>query len=85
MMKKYIVIYMDQGDTCDGLARVLKTHDTFTEANKEMNFDIAYYLSINKNAKVVDRSNDYCIIENNNGGCQWQILTINLKEGKENG
>ena len=83
MVKKYTVIYTDQGDTCDGLARVLKTHDTFTEANKEMNFDVAYYLSINKNAKVIDRANDYCIIENNNGGCQWQILTINLMKGKE--
>lgn len=79
MIKKYTVIYTDQGDTCDGLARVLKTHDTFTEANKEMNFDIAYYLNINKNSKIIDRSNSHCIIENNYGSCQWQILTIYIR------
>ena len=41
--KKFVLIYTDYGDTCDGLARVSGVFNTFREAQIEMDRDVEQY------------------------------------------
>lgn len=73
-MTKYTVIYTDQGDTCDGLARTLGTYNSKEEAQKEMQSDVAYYLNVNEMYKITECDDKHTFVGDEDGGCLWQIL-----------
>lgn len=74
MTKIYTVIYTDLGDTCDGKARTLATHNTLEEAQKEMQSDVAYYLNVNEMYSLTECDSHSTLVGDEDGGCQWQIL-----------
>ena len=77
MTKKYIVIYTDFGDSCDGFARVLGTHNTKEDATKDMNEDIKIWKKENKRPLTIDKGE--CILYGDEqNGCQWQILEVEV-------
>ena len=80
-MIKYVVIYTDFGDTCDGLARVSGVFNSQDEAYKEMRADVELYLQENHNnpdIKVTEESDDYILVGDDQDGCQWQILKLEV-------
>lgn len=81
-MNKYIVIYTDFGDTCDGLARVSGVFNTRDYAYKDMRADVELYLKENHNnpnAEVTEENDNYILVGDEQDGCQWQILEIEIK------
>jgi len=78
MTKKYIAIYTDFGDTCDGFARVLGTHDTKEAAMKDMNEDIAIWKKENKQPLTINKG-DCILYGDEQYGCQWQVLEVEVK------
>lgn len=78
-MNKYVVIYTDYGDTCDGLARQLITTCELEAAEKEMTADIKQYLEDHENMKVIKEGPGFAYISDGyENGCQWQILEITI-------
>ena len=77
MTKLYVAMYTDFGDSCDGLARVLKTRSTKEAAMKDMKEDIAVWTKENKRPLTMDRGD--CILYGDEyNGCQWQILEVEV-------
>ena len=74
-MNKYVVIYTDYGDTCDGLARVSGVFNTFSEAQEAMNKDVEQYKTTCQYPEEASDDN-YVVLGDIYGGCQWQILEI---------
>lgn len=77
MTTKYILIYTDFGDTCDGLARIEGIYNSQDEAYEEMHADVELYLQENHNnpnAEVTEENDKYILVGDNQDGCQWQIL-----------
>ena len=77
MTKKYVVIYTDFGDTCDGFARVLGTHNTKEDAMKDMNEDIAIWKKENKQPLTINKG-DCILYGDEQNGCQWQVLEVEV-------
>jgi len=77
MTNKYIVIYTDFGDTCDGFARVLGTHNTKEDAMKDMNEDIAIWKKENKRPLTINKG-DCILYGDEQNGCQWQVLEVEV-------
>lgn len=79
-MIKYVVIYTDFGDTCDGLARVNGAYDTLEKAQKAMDSDIHTYMQVNgcNDEDLTKYSYTYAIIGDEDNGCQWQILEVEV-------
>ena len=75
--KKFIVIYTDFGDTCDGFARVSGTYKTLDEAKKDMLKDIEWYRRDNDLPYTVEQD-DRILLGDEFNGCQWQILEIEV-------
>lgn len=75
--KKYVVIYTDFGDTCDGFARVLKTCDTKEAAMKKMKEDIKTWRKSNTPSLTIDKG-DCILYGDEQNGCQWQILEVEM-------
>jgi len=82
-MVKYIVIYTDFGDSCDGFARVLGTHDTKEAAMKDMKEDIAIWKKENKRRPLTINKGDCILLGDEEDGCQWQILEVEVKDETE--
>ena len=81
-MKKYIVIYTDFGDTCDGFARVLGTYPTKEEAKKEIERDIFTYDKNGEYERTIDYD-DRVLLGDEEDNCQWQILEVEVKDETE--
>lgn len=77
-MIKYVLIYTDYGDTCDGFARVLGTYDNKGTAVHEMDKDIANYRKENQYPEPKYYSLDKVVIGDEQNGCQWQILKLEV-------
>lgn len=80
-MIKYVVIYTDFGDTCDGLARVSGVFNSQDEAYEEMRADVELYLQENHNnpnAEVTEENDKYILVGDDQDGCQWQILKVEV-------
>ncbi len=78
-MTKYVLIYTDFGDTCDGLARVSGIFNTQIDAVNEMKLDVNHYLNHNPNLAVTDQQvPNWLLVGNEDNGCQWQILEITV-------
>lgn len=78
-MTKYILIYTDFGDTCDGLARVSGIFDTREQAAEKMKKDVAWYLDENKTLDITDQQiPSWILVGDNQNGCQWQILELGV-------
>lgn len=75
---KFVVIYRDCGDTCDGLCRVLETTKTFQNAQAEMTRDVKDYLIENPNTRLdVDEQTHRIVVDaNGEDACVWQILSL---------
>lgn len=73
--KKFVLIYTDYGDTCDGLARVSGVFDTFREAQIEMDRDVEQY-KVDCQYPEEASDDNYVVLGDTYGGCQWQILEI---------
>ena len=79
MTTKYIVIYTDFGDTCDGLARVSGVFNTQADAVDEMKKDVEYYLDQNPDLTVTDQQvPNWFLVGDEDNGCQWQILEVEV-------
>lgn len=86
MVKKYIVIYTDFGDSCDYKARVLGKYKTFDEAHKAMIEDTKTYQNSykevwedeTKELPVTHEDNDSIMLGSEEYGCQWQILEVEV-------
>ena len=80
--KKFIVIYTDFGDTCDGFARISGIFNTMDEAQANMDNDIKYYCQENNMNRDEDVRADYSdrvvIGDEWQFGCQWQILEVEM-------
>lgn len=78
-MFKYVVIFTDYGDTCDGLARQLITTCELEAAEKEMTADVKQYLEDNENMRKVKEGPGFVYVSDGcENGCQWQILTVEV-------
>lgn len=77
MTTKYVVIYTDYGDTCDGLARVSGVFDTFREAQEDMNKDVEQY-KVDCQYPEEASDDNYVVLGDTFGGCQWQILELEV-------
>ena len=80
-MRKFILIYTDFGDTCDGLARVSGVFNSQDEAYAEMRADVELYLQENHNnpnAEVTEENDKYILVGDDQDGCQWQILEVEV-------
>ena len=77
-MKRYSVVYMDMGTTCDFKNRTLGTYKSLEQAQKEMNKDIKHYLKINNSLSITEQDNDFVLVGSEELGCQWQILTLEV-------
>ena len=75
MTKKYIVIYTDYGDSCDGYARILGSYKTKEKAKYEMNEDIKYYRRRNDHP-VTTNQGDVFMLGDELSGCLWQLLEM---------
>lgn len=75
--KKFVLIYTDYGDTCDGLARVSGVFNTFREAQIEMNRDVEQY-KIDCQYPEEASDDNYIVLGDTYGGCQWQILEMEI-------
>lgn len=75
--KKFVLIYTDYGDTCDGLARVSGVFNTFREAQIEMDRDVNQY---RVDCQYPEEASDdnYIVLGDTYGGCQWQILEMEI-------
>lgn len=71
-MNSFIVIYMDYGCTCDGLARLLGKQ----ESQEAMKNDVNFYLKQNPNLDITEESSDHILVGDEDNGCLWQILEI---------
>ena len=78
-MKVYTLIYTDFGDSCDGFARVLGTHNTKEDAMKDMNEDIQIWRKENKRRPLTINKGDCILYGDERNGCQWQILEIEIQ------
>lgn len=76
--KKFVLIYTDYGDTCDGLARVSGVYDTFREAQIEMNKDVEHFKEINSQYPEEASDDNYVVLGDTFDGCQWQILEMEV-------
>lgn len=79
-MTKYVLIYTDFGDTCDGLARVNGVYDTLEKAQKAMDNDVNNYMSENNLEDEALTESDYThtLVGDELNGCQWQILELEI-------
>lgn len=77
MTKFYAVIYTEHGDTCDGFARVLGTYKTKDKAKEELERDLFTYDYQGKYDRD-DVSDSQVILGNDQDGCQWQILELEV-------
>ena len=79
-MKKYIVIYTDFGDSCDGFARAIGSFDDMASAQKAVQSDINCYLEENKRFEddISIHQPDRVLIGSDYDGCQWQILEVEV-------
>lgn len=75
--KKFVLIYTDYGDTCDGLARVSGVFNTFREAQIEMNRDVEQY-KVDCQYPEEASDDNYIVLGDTYGGCQWQILEMEI-------
>lgn len=75
--KKFVLIYTDYGDTCDGLARVSGVFDTFREAQIEMDRDVEQY-KVDCQYPEEASDDNYVVLGDTYGGCQWQILEMEI-------
>ena len=81
MTTKYVLIYTDFGDTCDGLAREAGVFDTREQAVEEMKGDVACYLNENETLDITDQQiPNWILVGDNQNGCQWQILPIEIAD-----
>lgn len=79
MTTKYILIYTDFGDTCDGLARESGVFDTREQAVEEMKKDVDWYLNENDTLDITDQQiPNWILVGDNENGCQWQILEVEV-------
>lgn len=80
--KKFMVIYIDYGDTCDGFARVLGIFNTRDEAKADMDKDIETWCQENDMDRDEDVRVDYpdrvVMGDECRFGCQWQILEVDI-------
>lgn len=75
--KRFVLIYTDYGDTCDGLARVSGVFNTFREAQIEMDRDVEQY-KVDCQYPEEASDDNYIILGDTYGGCQWQILEMEV-------
>jgi hypothetical protein len=75
--KKFVLIYTDYGDTCDGLARVSGVFNTFREAQIEMDRDVEQY-KVDCQYPEEASDDNYFVLGDTYGGCQWQILEMEI-------
>ena len=75
MTKKYIVIYTDYGDSCDGYARVLGTYESKEKAKYKMDNDIKFYQRKN-DCPVTTNRGDVVMLGDEQSGCLWQLLEM---------
>lgn len=75
--KKFVLIYTDYGDTCDGLARVSSVFNTFREAQIEMDRDVEQY-KVDCQYPEEASDDNYFVLGDTFGGCQWQILEMEV-------
>ena len=73
-MVKYTVIYTDQGDSCDGLARTLGTYNSKKKAQSAMKADVSCYREVNDMYEITEQDDKHIFVGNEEGGCLWQII-----------
>lgn len=76
--KNFIVLYKDNGDSCDGIPRFLSEHNTLKEAQNAMHKDILFYCNNNPDndfERTVDDDN-FVQLECTDGdwGCEWYVI-----------
>lgn len=79
---KFVVIYTDFGNTCDGSARISGVFNTMDEAQADMDNDIKVWCQENNLSRDEDACTDHpdkvVIGDEWRFGCQWQILEVEM-------
>lgn len=79
MKKIWIATYVDQGETCDGKARVLKACATKEEAQNEVRADIEQWADNHAGENIeVDFSKMSAFRKDNSSRCDWNIEEVDL-------
>ena len=76
--KKYGIVYIDEGDGCNGFPDALNTlFDTIEEAREEMEADAKFFAVANEipHAVIVHKGKNNIRIENK---CSWAIVTFEV-------
>ena len=86
IVKKWIVICIDYGDSCDGKPRLLQVLNSKEEAYEWAKKDIQEMIdnstSDNGDCPYVcdfDKLSVRCKNEEDNGGCEWNIQKITIE------
>lgn len=79
---KFVVIYTDFGNSCDGFARISGIFNTMEEARTDMENDIKFWCQENdmdrdEDARV-DSPDKVIIGDECRFGCRWQILEVEM-------
>ena len=82
-MKRWIVTYVDRGETCDGKARVLTVCATKDEARNEVRADIEKWADDRAGMPIIvdfDKMSakyDWKTLDNADG-CEWNIEEVEI-------
>lgn len=82
-MKRWIVTYVDLGETCDGKARVLTVCSTKEEAQNEVRADIEKWADDRAGMPIIvdfDKMSakyDWKTLDNADG-CEWNIEEVEI-------
>ena len=85
MTIKYILIRTDFGNICDGLARISYMRNTYAEVYNKMKADVEAYIKANQgklNTEITKENDTHILIGNEQDGCQWQILELEVSNDK---
>lgn len=81
-MKRWIVTYVDRGETCDGKARVLTVCSTKEEAQNEVRADIEKWADDRAGDNVVvdfdKMTASYWDCARADNGCEWNIEEVEI-------
>ena len=81
MKKIWIAMYVENGETCDGKARVLKACATKEEAQNEVRADIEKWADDRAGENVeVDFGKMSASCRDRDEGCEWRIEEVEIPE-----
>lgn len=78
--KRWVALYVENDDTCDGMPRSLGAFKSRSQALAEIAKDIETYLNSHQDAKRSDTNPLVVVNENNDAICNWCVDEVEIPE-----